>query len=132
MAKSLPLPIHADDLCIHAEVYALADKYNIKGLKDLADEKFGEALDLAFTGQKFFEAVDTIYTETPRSDTRLRKKVAAHLVERKKHHGMYPELKSALERHHELAYYMLLPEWEVDSSLSSSARAPILERGDGE
>jgi hypothetical protein len=117
----LPLPSHADDLGIHAEVYALADKYNIKGLKDLAYEKFVQTLSLVYTDEKFFETVDIIYTSTPQSDVRLREKVAAHLVSLKIHHGMHKQLRRALETHHELAYYMLCHEWKIDISDRSSA-----------
>jgi hypothetical protein len=71
-------------------------------------------MSLVFMDKRFVEAVNTIFTETPKGDTRLRKLVAACLVERKAHHGMYEELVRALTSNCELAFYMLCHEWKID------------------
>jgi hypothetical protein len=101
--EASPLAHPRDDLGIHAQVYALAAKYHIIGLQDLAYERFKQSLALSFTDEHFFEVVHIIYLG---SDTRLKKKVAAHLVRTKELYGMYNELKQAIEANHELAYYI--------------------------
>ncbi|KAF2822946.1 hypothetical protein CC86DRAFT_409720 [Ophiobolus disseminans] len=105
--QNLPLLVHADDLSIHADVYALAEKYNVSGLKDLTYEKFEAGLN------------------TPQQDTRLKRLVAAYLVREKHHYGMYFALKEALEARLELAYHMLLYEWSIELPLENPSNTTI-------
>ena len=46
-------PVDALDLNLHAQVYAIADKYYVKGLKSTARAKFEQAMDKAYAGKAF-------------------------------------------------------------------------------
>ncbi|KAF2648422.1 hypothetical protein K491DRAFT_249192 [Lophiostoma macrostomum CBS 122681] len=56
-----PLPVHQEAATHHAEVYALAEKYNIKGLKALAEEKFEVALETLYPGWILLRAAQVAY-----------------------------------------------------------------------
>ena len=60
------------NLHVHAQMYALADKYGIHDLKDLARDKFAEAASNDWDGSGFPIAVQTVYSSTPESDHGLR------------------------------------------------------------
>lgn len=59
-------------LLIDAQVYTIADKYNIHSLKDLALKKFGEMVAKGWENDGFSLAIKEIYTSTPDSDRGLR------------------------------------------------------------
>lgn len=58
--KNSPCSAPFSHLFMHADVYALVEKYNIQGLKDLASEKFIQYLDSVFTGDEFFSLVEAV------------------------------------------------------------------------
>ncbi|KAI1501422.1 BTB/POZ protein [Biscogniauxia marginata] len=60
------------DLVTHVMVYALAKKYDIRGLKSLAIQKFEAAVEKQWLTYSFLEAVQEIYTSTTESDRELR------------------------------------------------------------
>ena len=66
---------------INAQMYALGDKYDIAGLKELAAEKFIIATQVYYPGvsdinvqilKELTDMVDVVYSSTPGSDRRLR------------------------------------------------------------
>lgn len=84
------------NLLHHARLYALADKYGINGLKDLATLKFRLEIGLWMNHAEFVDACWEVYTSTPAHDRGLRDIVSktvsihAHLVD---HERMEPVLK---------------------------------------
>lgn len=64
----------APPLAVHARVYAIADKYGVSLLKDLAKEKFASALKNTKVSDipSFITAIEIIYTSTLGSDRGLR------------------------------------------------------------
>lgn len=64
--------IGAPDLVTHARVYALAEKYGIKGLKELAREKFEIMSNESWEESGYLEAMHEAYTSTIGSDRGLR------------------------------------------------------------
>lgn len=60
------------DTALHAKVYAIAEKYNIKPLKDLARTKFETAADRDWDSPYFPTTIDFVYTSTPPNDRGLR------------------------------------------------------------
>lgn len=60
------------ELNIHAQMYALADKYGIHGLKDLARTKFAAAASNHWDCSGFPLAMQTVFTTTPDDDNGLR------------------------------------------------------------
>jgi hypothetical protein len=71
----------SEDLTIHAQFYCLADKYFVKGLKKEVCEKFADCLDQSFAGSTSYEAVETVFTTTPETDTGLRSLVVKRISE---------------------------------------------------
>lgn len=61
-----------DELRLHCQVYALAEKYAIKALMIVSRDKFQKALEQVDVSTRLFEVVDEIYTSTPDSDRGLR------------------------------------------------------------
>ncbi len=64
---------YVSSMNINAELYALGDKYDIKGLKKLSSKKFEAALDRIRGGAlEFCAAIPLVYTTTPDTDRTLR------------------------------------------------------------
>jgi len=61
-----------EPLTIHATMYALADKYQVAGLGDLARDKFEKTLYHHSNSEDFVNAVEIAYTSTPESNRGLR------------------------------------------------------------
>jgi hypothetical protein len=59
-------------LSIHADMYALGDKYQVGGLQRLAASKFKASLAHHWNSPDFITAVQTVYTSTPDSNRMLR------------------------------------------------------------
>lgn len=81
----------SDQLLVNAKVYALADKYQIGPLKDLAKEKFSAALKSGWDIVNFPEVIEAVYRTTLASDRALRDCLAPfmkkHIEELRKHKG---------------------------------------------
>lgn len=62
-----------NEMFVNTAVYAIADKYEVLGLKLLASKKFGVAVGQAFqTKQGICAAIPLVYDSTPPSDRGLR------------------------------------------------------------
>ncbi|KAF2868252.1 hypothetical protein BDV95DRAFT_161087 [Massariosphaeria phaeospora] len=109
-------PAGSDILAPHAKVYAIADKYNVKCLKQAAVEKFKTTLDEFFTGIEFYEAVTIVYTTTPHTDIVLRDIVAQRTADEKGRYAMYPLLDHHLQELPDLAYRVLRCQYPKHSS----------------
>lgn len=80
-------------LCAHSAVFAIADKYLVSGLKDVAFDKFVDeatSMPVAFEGNSnrerlaavLLKAVPHVFLNTPPADDRLRKWVVNRFLER--------------------------------------------------
>jgi hypothetical protein len=99
-------------LVTHAKVYALADKYNISGLKVLACSKFRDIKGVGhFTSVGFHEAIDVVFTTTPDTDVGLRAIVAKLVTQILEKLGMYPRLEEKLQMFPELGIQMLSAQY---------------------
>jgi hypothetical protein len=66
-------PPLASQLCLHAKVYALGEKYGIRGLKKAAKGKFESEIESGTVGiDDFAEAAEEVYTSTISDDRGLR------------------------------------------------------------
>ena len=95
-----PETSHVSELCTHAQMYALADEYEIKDLKEEALWKFSQTLD-ALEGhddelKTALETVPLIYSTTPDNDRGLRDVIVAYGAKDLEHIKNAPELKSAV------------------------------------
>jgi len=97
------------DLSIHTKIYGIADKYFVKGLKQLVRENFRECLENSFAGWSFYQAVNLIFTTTPDTDTGLRDLAAERVSEEKRKYRLCfnMDLKTALKDIPGLAYMVL-------------------------
>lgn len=59
-------------LCLHAKVYAIAEKYQISGLKEMAHRSFSFLVPRTISPHNFAEASEIAYTMTVDSDRGLR------------------------------------------------------------
>lgn len=60
------------NLLVHTKVYALAEKYDIPSLKQLAKSKFEMAMACFYDSPDFAEAIEEVYCSTIDSDRGLR------------------------------------------------------------
>lgn len=67
----------ATNLTIHAQLYALASKYNVEGLAALAADKFERGVGRHWGTDDFLRAAREAYTSTDRANRRLRDAVLA-------------------------------------------------------
>ncbi|KAF4946276.1 hypothetical protein FGADI_11302 [Fusarium gaditjirri] len=74
-------PPLSSQLCLHAKVYALGEKYRMEGLKRAAKGKFESEIQSGNVGvDDFAEAVEEVYTSTASEDRGLRD-VVANMIE---------------------------------------------------
>ncbi|KAH7091651.1 hypothetical protein FB567DRAFT_546358 [Paraphoma chrysanthemicola] len=83
LAQSYSLPLGTEDLSIHAKLYAIADKFFVKGLKDAAREKFEKSIRDTFASKHFYDAVDIVFSTTPDHDAGLRDLLAERIMAEK-------------------------------------------------
>lgn len=62
----------ADQLLLHAKMYEIGDKYNVVGLKPLAQEKFARSCNLHWNTEHFAPAANYAFSTTPENDHGLR------------------------------------------------------------
>ncbi|KAF2107103.1 hypothetical protein BDV96DRAFT_309347 [Lophiotrema nucula] len=71
----------AEQLLLHAKMYAVADKYQVVGLKDLAKEKFERACKQFWNSEDhFITAAEHVFSSTPDSDKGLRDIITSTLA----------------------------------------------------
>lgn len=90
----------------HVEMYAMADKYNIRGLKMLAEEKFARAASQYWNNEELPAVMRSVYSTTPDSDTGLRSIVVKTIAE---HMGLFKklEVESVIRNINGLAFDLL-------------------------
>ncbi|ERF77169.1 hypothetical protein EPUS_06449 [Endocarpon pusillum Z07020] len=98
------------ELNVHAQMYALADKYGIHDLKDLAREKFAAVASNEWDGKGFPVAVNTVYATTPESDYGLRNVVVDTLSEHRELLNK-PEMEALVKEVNGLAFGLLKAAW---------------------
>jgi hypothetical protein len=97
----------AYDLIQHANVYAIAEQYNINGLKLLARQKFDLASAAHWDTPEFLEAIHAVYTTTIETDRGLRNIVLRTLDDNNRLLDM-GETRAVLQEIHALAYELLI------------------------
>jgi hypothetical protein len=98
-------------LTIHAAMYALADKYHVEGLGDVAKAKFESCLHHHVNSEDFVTAVQIAYSSTPDSNRGLRDAVVkAILVHFQVNVKEVPGLEAKLNTIDELSV-LLIKSW---------------------
>jgi len=90
----------------HARMYAVADFYNVSGLKELANKKFRDTAREHWDSNDFAKAVEVVYTTTPPKDRGLRQVVKYVL---RNHRGLLdkPEIDTIMKEVPDLSYDVL-------------------------
>ena len=87
-------------------MYAVLEKFDMQGMKKVAEEKFGKALKAwPISNRKHKEVLDVtpiVYDTTPGKDRGLRDQVVAYLVERWKEFTALPDFKTFMAENIEL------------------------------
>ncbi|KAI4634196.1 uncharacterized protein J4E87_001367 [Alternaria ethzedia] len=91
----------------HSKMYAIADKYDVTGLKELACKSFRRACGYFWNYTHFAIAVDHVFSSTVSEDTDLRsiiiQTISTHMAIVKK-----PEIQALVLKHGDLAIGILL------------------------
>jgi hypothetical protein len=97
----------ASQLLIHAQMYEMADKYDVVGLKALSEEKFKWACVQFWDHPEFAQAAYHAYTTTPDEDKGLRSVICKILSD---HMSLLlkPEIESLMNEFNGLAFDLLL------------------------
>ncbi|KAK6433744.1 hypothetical protein LTR95_010074 [Oleoguttula sp. CCFEE 5521] len=90
-------------LMIHASIFAIATKYQVSGLQELAARKFASALALGWNHEAFADVIPSVFTSTPETATALRDLVVAALLQGK-NLAQKPEIEAAVCSVDSLAY----------------------------
>ncbi|KAI7215537.1 hypothetical protein KC365_g13539 [Hortaea werneckii] len=69
------------ELCLHANVYALGEKYEIAAMKEASLRKFADKAESSWNSEDFRNAVKIVFTTTVKQDSNLRDLVARILSE---------------------------------------------------
>jgi hypothetical protein len=95
---------------IHARMYAMADFFEVPGLKKLATTKFQTAVERYWNSVEFGQAVHVVYTSTLAEDRGLRQIVKDILM---RHMALLnkPEIESIMREVPDLAFDMLKGIW---------------------
>jgi hypothetical protein len=110
-------------LSIHADMYALGDKYQVAGLQNVAASKFKACLAHHRNSPDFITALQTVYTSTPDSNRMLRDVVVQGF---KDHFGIDitkdPAIEAKLDTIDELSI-ALLSSWPKNVDLPKVVKA---------
>jgi len=82
MRKHVP-EVGEGKILLHSEMYTIADKYDVPGLKELAREKFSLASEYCWQKIEFIIAAEHAYTTTMDDDDGLRAIVRDTLAAKK-------------------------------------------------
>jgi len=115
---------HAFDLIEHVNVYAIAEKFNISGLKLLATQKFDSASAAHWDTPEFLKAIHQVYTTTIESDRGLRNVVLRTLND---HSRLLDkgEIRAVLQQIHALAYELLIYKHTGDVEVFGSSQTEV-------
>lgn len=72
------------DLCLHANVYVLREKYEIAAVKEASLRKFAEKAESSWNSEDFCNAVKIVFTTTADHDRDLRDLVAGVLSQHRR------------------------------------------------
>ena len=97
-------------LTTHAQMYSLADRYGIGGLKSLAQQKFKPAARRYWASQDFAPAVHIVYTSTPDEDRGLRD-IVTETIDEHRNLIKKPEMEMMVKDLPLLAFDLLKHTW---------------------
>ena len=98
-------------LVFHAEMYSLADKYNIRGMKVLAQDHFQDRANGNCRVKEFPTAIRTVYKTTVDEDRGLRD-VVVDIISMNTDLLDRPEIKEAVKDTADLAFELLMKSQE--------------------
>ena len=114
------------ELLSHAEVYALADKYNVPGLKARAANKFAESLADMLPGKALYKTAKMVYESTPENDVCLRRMFASKTSDFLERYGMLKYIQRCVDGIPGLAQMVLRVKYEKPKTPGTSGDETIL------
>jgi len=115
-------------LVFHAEMYSLADKYNIRGMKAFAQDHFQNRAKGNCRVKEFPTAIRTVYKTTVDEDRGLRD-VVVDMFSMNMDLLDWPEIKEAVKDTAELAFELLMKSREQEVKLVQPLGSPSGRRG---
>ena len=108
-----------DEMTVHAKLFALAVKYHVDALRDLATEKFREAVETGWDTEAFAPAAHIVFTSTAEDVRQLRDIVIATI---QAHIGLLDNeaVQTVVKSINELAYEVLLKSRGILTSTASN------------
>jgi hypothetical protein len=98
--------LSADDhgLCLHANVYALGEKYQIAALKEAALKKFEGAVETSWSSEDFRNSVRIVFTSTAHQDKGMRNLVTRIISQHRRELAANPDMETTVRPIDGLAY----------------------------
>jgi hypothetical protein len=103
----------AEDLCLHASIYALGKKYGIAGLKETSLQKFEDNTEVSWKIDAFYETIKIVFTSTTDHDKGLRDLVLRLLSLHRREVAGNPQMERVIREIDGLAYDL----WKMNSVL---------------
>jgi hypothetical protein len=98
----------ADQLITHAKMYEIADKYDVAGLKDLAQEKFKYASTMFWNDDAFPAAAHHALSTTMEEDKGLRDVISSTIADHTENLVNKAEVRTLMAEHNGLALDVVL------------------------
>jgi hypothetical protein len=95
---------HKVELCLHANVYALGEKYEVAAMKEVSLLKFVEKAESFWSSKDFRNAVKIVFTTTADQDRDLRDLVARILSQHRRELAPDPAVEATVRQVDGLAY----------------------------
>lgn len=102
-----------EGLVFHAEMYSIADKYNIRGLKSLAQDLFQKSTKKTVVIKEFATAIRTVFETTVDEDRGLRD-IVVEIMTKNMDLLDEPEIKEAVKETSSLAFELLMKNRQVE------------------
>ena len=103
------------ELHVHAKVYALADKYGIRDLENVAQAKFADAASRHWNTGSFPLAIQVVYSSTPDNHQGLRD-VVINTISKHRELLMKAEVETLVKNVNGLAFGLLESAWGLRRS----------------
>jgi hypothetical protein len=116
-------PADAVDLCLHASIYALGEKYGIAGLKEASLQKFEDSAEISWKTDAFYEATKIVFTSTADHDKGLRTVILRLLSLHRREVAGNPQMERVIREIDGLAYDL----WKMNSVLPSGPTCNVCQ-----
>lgn len=118
-------------LCLHANVYALGEKYEIAAMKEASLQKFKDDAETSWNGEDFRNAMEIVFTSTADQDKGLRDLVARVLSQHRRELAADPAVETTVRRIDGLAYELWKMTTTERGPTCNACRSALVRRCQG-